>query len=47
MILCKLSYFVLNSLDDLYQVMQQDLFSLIKTASHLGLLPPTFPPKND
>ncbi len=40
-------YFVLNHLDDLYQVMQQDLLGLIKTASRLGLLPPTFPPKND
>ncbi len=38
-------YFVLNSLDDLYQVMQLDLFSLIKEASHLGMLPPSFPPQ--
>lgn len=38
-------YFMLNSLDDLYQVMQLDLFALIKQASTLGMLPATFPPK--
>lgn len=38
-------YFVLNNLDDLYQVMQQDLKALIKQASSLGMLPATFPPK--
>lgn len=40
-------YFVLNSLDDLYNVMQQDLFALIKQATSLGMLPSTFPPKEE
>ncbi len=40
-------YFVLNSLDDLYQVMQQDLRALIKEASALGMLPATFQPNTE
>lgn len=40
-------YYVINSLDDLYQVMQLDLFALIKQASKLGMLPSTFPPKEE
>ncbi|MGA2655372.1 MAG: phenylalanine 4-monooxygenase [Gammaproteobacteria bacterium] len=40
-------YYVINSLDDLYQIMQLDLFALIKEASKLGMLPSTFPPKED
>lgn len=40
-------YYVLNSLDDLYQVMQLDLMSLIKQACKIGMLPTTFPPKKD
>ncbi|HLF66487.1 MAG TPA: phenylalanine 4-monooxygenase [Gammaproteobacteria bacterium] len=39
-------YFVLNGLDDLYQVMQQDLMALVKQASELGMLPASFPPKD-
>jgi phenylalanine-4-hydroxylase len=37
-------YYVLNNLDDLYQVMQLDLLALIKEACKLGMLAPTFPP---
>jgi phenylalanine-4-hydroxylase len=37
-------YYVLNSLDDLYQIMQQDLKALIQQAITMGMLPPTFPP---
>lgn len=39
-------YFVMNSLDDLYQTMQQDLLTLIHQARELGMLPATFPPIN-
>lgn len=38
-------YYIINDLSDLYQVMQLDLKSLIKTASQMGLLPATFPPQ--
>ncbi len=40
-------YFVLNGLDDLYQVMQCDLMALVKEASELGMLPATFPQKDN
>jgi phenylalanine-4-hydroxylase len=36
------TYFVINSLDDLYQVMQLDLKALVAQASELGMLPANF-----
>ncbi len=38
-------YFVIDSLQDLFDVAQKDLFSLIGQARALGMHAPTFPPK--
>ncbi len=38
-------YFVIDSLYDLFEVAQQDLFALIDEVRQLGMHPPTFPPK--
>lgn len=38
-------YFVIDSLQDLFDVAQKDLFALIAEARRLGMHAPTFPPK--
>jgi len=38
-------YYVIDSLQDLFDVAQQDLFALIGEVRRQGMLPPTFPPK--
>lgn len=38
-------YFVIDSLQDLFDVIQKDLFALIEQARALGMHAPTFPPK--
>jgi len=40
-------YFVINSFDDLYALLQEDLIGQIGKARELGEFPPTFPPKDD
>lgn len=40
-------YYVIDSLDDLFDVAKQDLFALIEEARNQGMLPPTFPPADE
>ena len=40
-------YFVIDSLDDLFEVAHMDLFELIEEARRLGMHEPTFPPKEE
>lgn len=40
-------YYVLNQMDDLFEVAQSDLHQLIRQARALGPLKPTFPPKDE
>lgn len=40
-------YYVIDSLDDLFNVSNMDLFALIKQAREKGMLPPTFPPPDE
>lgn len=39
-------YYILNQLDDLFELAEQDLLGLIRQARALGEFTPTFPPKN-
>jgi phenylalanine-4-hydroxylase len=39
------TYFVIDSLDDLFNVAQEDLLALVAEAKRLGQHPPNFPPK--
>lgn len=39
-------YFVIDSINDLFDIAQMDLMGLVDEAMSLGLYPPTFPPKN-
>ena len=38
-------YYVLNSMDDLFELADMDLLSKVREARELGLFPPLFPPK--
>lgn len=40
-------YYVIESLDDLFNVAHMDLFALIREARELGMLPATFPPPDE
>lgn len=40
-------YYVIDSLDDLFDVAKQDMFALIEEASSKGMLPATFPPPDE
>lgn len=40
-------YYVIESLDDLFNVAHTDLFALIREARELGMLPATFPPPDE
>ena len=39
-------YFVINGIEQLFELSQMDLMSYVRQAMELGLFPPTFPPKN-
>lgn len=39
-------YFVLKSFDDLFEILNQDILSLVQKAKELGDHPPKFPPKD-
>lgn len=40
-------YYIINSYKQVYDVLNQDIFSIISEARRLGMLEPTFPPKNN
>lgn len=40
-------YFVIDNFEQLYDLVQEDLFAHINTARELGLFAPTFPPKEE
>ena len=39
-------YFMIESIDELFEMSQMDLMKLVREAMKLGLFEPTFPPKN-
>jgi len=39
-------YFVIDGIEQLFEISQMDLMSMVREAMKLGLYPPTFPPKS-
>ena len=39
-------YYVIDGIEQLFEISQMDLMGMVRDAMKLGLYPPTFPPKN-